>query len=102
MREIFVREGAEPVTGNTFDWIDYRKNCNFKQKIKMGNLTQWEHFKKNGLWPMIFCFTLFVASLVLSIIRDDIWQLSFFFLGLCLVLVIGNHFSWKKKFGPKK
>ena len=67
----------------------------------MSNMTRWEHFKKNYIWASVILSTMFVVSLIMSIVRDDIWQFSFFFLFLIVVLVIGNHFSWKKKFGGK-
>jgi len=67
----------------------------------MKYLSQWEHFKKNYMWPMVCVLGIFVTSLIMSIIRDDVWQFSFFFLGIALVFPIGNYFSWKKKYGDR-
>lgn len=63
----------------------------------MGKYTWWQHFKNNVMWTTLFVFTLFVVSLISSIYRDDVWQFSFFFLGIAITLVIYNYFDWKKK-----
>jgi len=66
----------------------------------MSNITQWQHFKKNYLGTFIFLMALFVASLVLEIIRSsETWWFSFFFFIIgAVILPIGNYLSWKKKF----
>lgn len=66
------------------------------------NITSWEHFKKNYLLGAIFLIGLFITSLTLELVRDTgNWYFSFFFLLLAGILPIGNHISWKKKFGKK-
>jgi len=54
-------------------------------------------FIKNGLGTTGFMLVLFVTSMIMSIYRDDTWELSFVFLGIAIIVPIGIYFSWKKK-----
>lgn len=70
---------------------------------KDGKFTSWDHFMKNYKWAALFILVLFVWSLVATL-NSGVggWGYSFIFLGLGVVLVIGNYISWKKKFGDKQ
>jgi len=65
----------------------------------MNNLTQWEHFKKNYLLTSLVIVVMFTIVLLFEIARgSEAWWISFFFLIPVVALVIGNYFSWNKKF----
>jgi len=99
MREVFGIQ-IEPAEGNSFDWISYKKNLKFKQKIKMEEITEMQHWRKNYMW--VTFFMLGMALLGWFTAEEPLkYFISGAFIGIILIIFIGNRISWKKKFRNK-
>lgn len=61
-------------------------------------MTFWKHFKQNYLGTSLWMLGLLLISLFT--IHEPIvsWVVPLFFTLIILVLMVGNYFSWKKKF----
>ena len=64
------------------------------------DITEMQHWRKNYMWVTFFMFGMallgwFTAEEPLK------YFISAAFIGIILIIFIGNHMSWNKKFGKK-